>query len=812
MPEVARVDFSRIAQDLQLRRVQVESVVALLDEGNTVPFITRYRKERTGNLDEETIRRIQERVRTLRLLADRKTTVLRSIESQGKLSDELRAAIEAAESFKRLEDLYLPFKPKKRTLATQAREKGLEPLASAIWCDAESARDLAAAAQALLDPAKGLNTAEDVLSGVGHIIAETIAENAAARAAVRRIVWQSGKLVSSKAENLPDDKGRAYRDYFEYSEPAAKIPPHRVLALNRGEREEAIRIRLDLDDEAARQAVFSVLPPDGHTHTERLRGWAADALTRLILPSLEREVRRELTDEAEEHAVKVFARNLRSLLLQPPVRGKRVLGIDPGYRTGCKVAVIDEIGNPTAHAVIWPHPPQSQRGEAKETVVKLAHEHTIQVIAIGNGTGCRETEELVAEVIAESLPELAYTIVNEAGASVYSTSAVGREEFPDQDATLRGTISIARRLQDPLSELVKIESQHIGVGMYQHDVHPRRLKESLGTVVESCVNFVGVHLNTASVPLLRYVSGLNQLTARRLVEWRQANGPFQRREQIREVPGIGDAVYTQAAGFLQILEGANPLDATWIHPESYAVAEKLLARLELDPAVLNQREKATLVRDKLEAEDREALARELEVGVETMRDIIEALQRPGRDPREDLPPPIFKKGVLKLEDLQPGMELHGTVLNVVDFGAFVDIGLKDSGLVHISQLSTRYIRSPHDVVSVGQVVTAWVMSVDAERRRVSLTMIQPGTERKPQRAPRPAKPAAAPPPAAAAPQASAGPPAPASRAVPPRPHPPRPARKPRPPSKPLPASVLAGTEPARSFGELKRLWDATRKR
>jgi uncharacterized protein len=830
MAEPTRVDLSRVAQDLQLRRVQVEAVIALLDEGNTVPFITRYRKERTGGLDEETIRRVQARVSMVRVLADRKNTVLRSIEAQGKLTDELRAAIDAAESFKRLEDLYLPFKPKKRTLATQARERGLEPLAQAIWRDDESARDLMAAAQSLVDPAKELNTTDDVLAGVGHIIAENISELAAARAGLRRVIWQTGKIASKKVENLPDERGKGFRDYFDFAESLEKIPHHRVMALNRGESEEMLKVRIDVSEEAARQVVFSALPADGHTHLERLRVWAIDALDRLLRPALEREVRRELSEEAEEHAVQVFAKNLRGLLLQSPVCGKRVLAVDPGFRTGCKLAVIDETGTPLAHDVIFPHAPLSQRAEAKEKLVALAREQNIQVVAIGNGTACRETEELIAEIIGESMSDLAYTIVNEAGASVYSTSTVGREEFPEQDATVRGTISIGRRLQDPLSELVKIEPQHIGVGLYQHDVHPRHLKESLAAVVESCVNFVGVDLNTASVPLLRYVAGLNQLTARRIVEWRQTHGAFSMRHQMKEVQGVGEAVFTQAAGFLKIPGGANPLDSTWIHPESYPVAEKLLERMGFAPEALRNREEVNKLREKLQGVVVDSLAEELQAGSATMRDIIEALQRPGRDPREELPPPLFKKGILKLEDLKPGIELRGKVLNVVDFGVFLDIGLKESGLVHISQLSSKFIRSPHDLVTVGQIVTAWVLSVDTERSRVSLTMIAPGTPRRqPQKQQRPkrvaSEAAAAPskPVVAAQPEQAAAPVAPAPTPTPPAPAPKPPSkapaphqphtRKPRPqPARPpISKAVLEGTEPARSFGELKRLWDARRK-
>jgi uncharacterized protein len=673
-----------------------------------------------------------------------------------------------------------------------------------------------------------LNTPEDVLTGVGHIIAEDVSELAGARSGLRRVIWQTGKLVSKKVDNLAEDRGKAFRDYFDFAESLEKIPHHRVLALNRGEAEEILKLRIEIDEEAARQAVFSVLPPDGHTHLERLRAWATDALDRLLRPALDREVRRELSEEAEEHAVQVFARNLRGLLLQPPVGGKRVLAIDPGFRTGCKLAVLDETGAPLTHDVVFPHAPLAQRAEAKEKLLVLVREHNVHVLAIGNGTACRETEELVAEIIAECMPDLAYTVVNEAGASVYSTSTVGREEFPDQDATERGTISIGRRLQDPLSELVKIEPQHIGVGLYQHDVHPRQLKDSLAAVVESCVNFVGVDLNTASVPLLRYVAGLNQLTARRLVEWRQAHGAFSQRQQMKEVQGVGDAVFTQAAGFLKIRGGANPLDSTWIHPESYAVAERLLERMGFAPEALRSRDELDKLREKLHGVAIDSLAEELQSGSATMRDIIDALQRPGRDPREDLTPPLFKKGILKLEDLTPGIELRGKVLNVVDFGVFLDIGLKESGLVHISQLSPKFIRSPHDVVTVGQIVTAWVLSVDSDRARVSLTMIAPGTPRRqPQKAQRPKKlmpdvaqaagktiPASQPESttAPAVRAATVSPPPlkpPLKPPAPPQPH----VRKPRPqPARPpLPKAVLEGTEPARSFNELKRLWDARRK-
>ncbi|HZT79720.1 MAG TPA: Tex-like N-terminal domain-containing protein, partial [Gemmataceae bacterium] len=924
MQAVTPLDCSRIAQDLQIRKVQVESVVQLLDEGNTVPFITRYRKERTGGLNEDLIRIIQERVAQLRALADRKQTVLKSIENQGKLTEELKAAILAADSPKRLEDLYLPYKPKKRSLATAAREKGLEPLALAIWARDPAVANLAEVLPGMVNPEKELPTPESVLEGVRHILAEMIAEAADVRAAVRGALWDTGKLCTSKHPDRGENEGHEYKDYFQFTEPIRHIPPHRILAINRGEKENALKAKLEFDADLVQRRALDNLPVpaappaegaapppphaapranplEGHPHADFLKQVALDALGRLLLPSLEREIRRELTQRAEQHAVHVFARNLRSLLLAPPLRDRVVLAIDPGFRTGCKVAVLDATGNPLEDAVIYPHPPQNKKADARLKLEELVRRHQVQVIAIGNGTACRETEELVSDLIADldarrkgiapaageakqetpagemeqdaavapteqlasstehsvlsapypapsteaateqaapstqapveqpalstqysvlstqysvlsapspaleassapeppnaapgtptavqaapteptavpapgmtipphspaeavsvtetpaataeapapapaapppnplaglpdARPELAYIIVNEAGASYYSTSVIGKEEFPNLDATLRGTISIGRRLQDPLSELVKIDPQNVGVGLYQHDVNPKHLKESLEGIIESCVNQVGVDLNTASVPLLRHVSGLNQMVARDLIEYRKQHGPFRSREQLKEVPGIGEARFVQMAGFLKIVGGDNPLDQTWIHPESYPVARQLLAELGYDPQALCEKEKTAELREKLKALSPAEVSARLQAGEPTIRDIIEALSRPGRDPREDLPPPIFKKGILKLEDLQPGMELKGTVLNVVDFGAFVDIGLKDSGLVHISQMANRYIKSPYEVVSVGDVVKVWVLGVDPGRRRVSLTMIAPGTERKP---------------------------------------------------------------------------------
>ena len=934
------LDLSRIAQDLQIRKVQVENVVQLLDEGNTIPFITRYRKERTGGLNEDVLRIIQERVQLLRQLAERKQTILRSIENQGKLTPELRSAILAADNPRRLEDLYLPYKPKKRSLATTAREKGLGPLALAIWHGDPAVGNLSEILPTLVNPEKELTTPEQVLEGVQHILAEIVSESADVRAGVRNVLWDTGKLCTIKSDKLAEGQGLEYKDYFQFTEPLRHIPPHRILAINRGEKENALQVKIEWDaeiglrvalerlplpvpgtpaplPEAPAAAVAPLEPPptppveaapvatapetpppspetvsapeaapraeavapavesappmeaaptappsppssvpalvpvpitplaqraealQKHPHAEFLRQVTSDALTRLLVPSLEREIRRELKSRAEDHAVSVFARNLRSKLLAAPLRGRRVLAIDPAFRTGCKLAVLDEIGNLLEDGVIYPHT-GNKRNEARARLEELVRKYQVHVIAIGNGTACRETEEVVSELIAqldarrrgevppapapessappveptpppaaeaapappqaeaaasalpeanvvdslresdntpsasappsdaapatpaeappapveavatpaaitepsspppppaeplpEALPELAYVIVNEAGASVYSTSPVGKEEFPTFDATLRGTISIGRRLQDPLSELVKIDPQHVGVGLYQHDVPAKELRESLEGVVESCVNQVGVDLNTASVPLLRHVSGLNQLVARDLVEYRKTHGPFRDRRQLLQINGIGEARFVQAAGFLKISDAENPLDGTWIHPESYGIAAQLLSDLGYAPEVLRDRERMGELRDKLKSVSPEEVAKRLHAGLPTVRDIFDSLARPGRDPREDLPPPVFKKGILKIEDLQPGMELKGTVLNVVDFGAFIDIGLKDSGLVHISQMANRYVKSTYDVVAVGDVVTVWVLSVDKERHRVSLSMIPPGTERKP---------------------------------------------------------------------------------
>ncbi len=957
MSSIVTIDLRHVARGLGIPLRQVQAVVELLDEGNTVPFITRYRKDQTGGLDENQIRQVQARLAKMRLLADRKQTILRSIEAQGKLTEKLAKQIHSAGTTKRLEDLYLPYKPKKQTLATLARSRGLESFAREILEADPACADLDARAGDFVNSDRQVPTPADALLGAGHVLAERFSEQAELRQRLREILQRTGRFVSTRIGGEPEDettqatepekspeapqtsdsstdkpadtalapdhgndqpsgvseapdcptespaesptepppetnpqqpdgsgseeqpeqpainrnvgptaapqaespaeaeadqsvtteseqpptaevehpaaaqteeptpaqaeqpaaaqgerpaageaerpgaaegerpptaeaeqpatvqagqppaaearqpdgqtgkpkptaepqsgrgkkgpravrlskkelrkkkaeeqKIKAFSDYFEFSEDIKKIPPHRVLAINRGERAKVLRVKLESDLEAMHRTLDELLVPPEHPHAEYLRGCARDSLSRLILPSLEREIRRELTDRAEAHAVEVFARNLRNLLLQPPIRDRRVLAVDPGFRSGCKLAALDQFGNMLEQGVIYLVGPAHRRAQASGTVIDLVNRFQLSVVVIGNGTACRQTEDFFAELISGELKErgVAYVIVNEAGASVYSTSRIGREEFPNYDASLRGAISIGRRLQDPLSETVKIDAANIGVGLYQHDVKAKHLRSSLDEVVESCVNYVGVDVNTASPALLRYVSGLNQLTARRIYEHRREHGPFRSREQLREVPGFGEATFVQAAGFLKIAAGDNPLDGTWIHPESYEMAGQVLANLEHTVSDLTDKQAVAALTERTTAVDLDAMAEQLGVGALTLKDILAQLARPGRDPREDLPAPVFKQGVLKLEDLNSGMELTGTVLNVVDFGAFVDIGMHDSGLVHVSQLADKFVRDPHEVVAVGDIVKVWVMEVDKERRRVSLTMVQPGSEK-----------------------------------------------------------------------------------
>jgi protein Tex len=1111
MGDPVTINLRHVARGLGIPVGQIQAVVELLDEGNTIPFITRYRKDQTGGLDEEQIRQIRSRLTKLRMLAERKETILRSIELQGKLTEKLAKQIHGAGTTKRLEDLYLPYKPKKQTLATLARSRGLETLADEIIEARPECADLDARAADYVNSDRQVPTAADALLGAGHILAERFSERAELRDRLREVLHRTGKFVSSRigdevkqtaekpgpaapktansapktaasapktaasappvvapaesgrpskeaseeppplavvatqelaeaappesetptaetpaaeppvaeppsseaadpgrseageanaeeieqpqptaADDEPTDvvpstssessqstelesegtqkpdqqdsedqqgsgqgggegdddipetprspaeqegvaeapealqspaveqsdgqaaesvspsespaqdqprvepsseaasqepvqdqppaavssetetpqqapdqprvapssaggssvdaspgpqppsekqaqkrpskpfakrpKGRrgpskkeqskrkareriqkAFSDYFDYNEELKKIPPHRVLAINRGERAKVLRVKIECDLEAMYGVLDELCLPEGNPHAEFIRGCARDALMRLILPSLEREIRRDLTDRAEVHAVGVFAKNLRNLLLQPPVNNRRILAVDPGYRSGCKLVALDQFGNVLGHNVIYLVGKAERKERARQIVTELIERCKLSVVTIGNGSACREAEDFFAELIAGELKDrdLSYVIVNEAGASVYSTSRLGREEFPNYDATLRGAVSIGRRLQDPLSELVKIDPANIGVGLYQHDVKAKHLRASLDEVVESCVNYVGVDVNTASPALLRYVSGLNQLTARRVCEHRLSHGPFRNREQLMEVPGFGEATFVQAAGFLKITSGDNPLDATWIHPESYQVAAQVMMDGECDAAELANTGSLGKLAERLAKLDAAALSEKLNVGSLLFRDIISQLTRPGRDPRDDLPPPIFKRGVLKLDDLSPGMELTGTVLNVVDFGTFVDIGMHDSGLVHVSQLADKFVRDPHDFVAVGDIVKVWVVEVDKPRRRVSLTMIPPGAQRS--RRPRDGKPESRP--------ASGRPAKPRGDRKPTGKRPPhsrgkspaayRPKTQPKPVT-PITKAMKAGREPMRSFSDLSQ--------
>jgi uncharacterized protein len=719
------LDFAKtIAGELAVRANQVARSIELFDDDNTVPFVARYRKEVTGGLDEEQLRIILERLTYLRNLEARKEVVLRSIEEQGKLTDELRARIEAATTLQEVEDLYLPYKPKRRTRATIARERGLEPLAQTILAQELIKGDLAEIAAPFIT--EEVPTVEDAYAGARDIIAETVAEDADVRAGVRERTRGEAWLAIGVADESKDERG-VYQMYYDYREKLSAIPPHRLLAINRGEREDILKVKLEgPDEENVKRIQARMVANPRSIFAGQIREAVADGYERLLAPSIERELRGDLTDTSDEHAIETFAANLRQLLLQPPVRGKTVIGIDPGFRTGCKVALVDPTGKFLGGTTIYPHEPQKKWAEAKATLVKLVVEGGADVLAIGNGTASRETEALAAEVIGEVKRQTSnvksppsYVMVSEAGASVYSASDLARKEFPDLDVSMRGAISIARRLQDPLAELVKIDPKSIGVGLYQHDVDQKRLAGALDGVVESAVNHVGVDVNTASPALLSYVAGVSRKVADAIVKHREEHGPFRCREDLRKVKGLGDKTYQQAAGFLKIPGGDRPLDNTFIHPESYPAVERLFEYLGVrgDEKTLPARIES-LRREGSLAE----LAGLLEVGEPTLADILESLSKPGRDPRDELPPPLLRQDVLKMEDLKEGMILKGTVRNVVDFGAFVDIGVKQDGLVHVSQMANRYVKNPFEVVSVGDVVTVKVVKVDAERGRIGLSM------------------------------------------------------------------------------------------
>ena len=711
--------ISIIAQELNCSEAHVQAVVELLDEGNTVPFIARYRKELHGSMDDTTLRTLEERLAYLRSLEERRETVKASIAEQGKLTDELAAAIDNAKTLAEVEDLYRPYKPKRRTRATVAKEKGLEPLADAIFAQPKDLPDLHLLAEPYVDAEKGVETVEDALAGAGDIIAERISDDANLRKTLRTLFEKKG-FVKSVAATEEDS---VYRLYYDFTQPVPRMQGHQVLALNRGEKEDFLKVNVTVDRDFAMSAVTGAFVKSGTSAADFLRAVCEDAYDRLLEPSLEREIRASLTDAAAEGAIRMFALNLKPLLMQPPVKGHVTMGLDPGYAHGCKVAVVDGTGKVLDTAVVYPTQGASRKRQAIDTLKAMVKRHNVAHIAIGNGTASRETEQMTVELIGEVGGGLSYMIVSEAGASVYSASKLAAEEFPDYDVNLRSAVSIARRLQDPLAELVKIDPKAIGVGQYQHDMPQKRLGEALDHVVEDCVNAVGVDLNTASAPLLERVAGLNATTAKNIVAYREESGAFTTRKQLLKVSKLGPKAFEQCAGFLRVPESKNVLDNTGVHPESYAAAEKLLEVLGYDKAAL----KSGALPDaaaKLDAYGAEKAAAECGVGVPTLRDIAKELQKPGRDPRDELPPPILRTDVMEMKDLKPGMPLTGTVRNVVDFGVFVDIGVHQDGLVHISQVCDRFIRHPSEVVAVGDIVKVVVLDVDEKKKRISLSMKQ----------------------------------------------------------------------------------------
>ncbi len=708
-----------LARELGQPENYVSNVVALLDEGNTIPFIARYRKETHGSMDDTTLRTLEERLTYLRNLDKRREEVLRSIDDQGKLTDDLAAAIRNAATLAEVEDLYLPYKPKRRTRATVAAEKGLEPLARLLYAQAADCPRPEAAAQDYIDPDKGVETVADALQGANDIMAEWISDNADVRKALRELILKQGVLISKSKDDEPEDT--VYRLYYDFRVALPKAQGHQILAINRGEREEVLKATVVTDRAVALPLVERLVVRPGSPATERVRAAAEDAYDRLIYPSLEREARNTLTERADEGAIHMFGANLKPLLMQPPVKGKVAMGLDPGYRNGCKVAVVDPTGKVLDTAVVYPTFSEARKEEAITTLAKLIRKHGVEVIAIGNGTASKETEIMTAELLKRVGGGVSYMVVSEAGASVYSASKLAAEEFPQYDVNLRSAVSIARRLQDPLAELVKIDPKAIGVGQYQHDMPQARLDETLSGVVEDCVNAVGADLNTASAPLLSHVAGLTATTAKNIVRYREENGAFTSRKQLLKVPKLGPKAFEQCAGFLRVPESKNVLDNTAVHPESYAAAQALLEKCGYTLQDVGEGN-IGLLGAKVKLYGEEKAAKELGLGLPTLRDVVAELMKPGRDPRDELPAPMLRTDVMELKDLKPGMELTGTVRNVIDFGAFVDIGVHQDGLVHISQVADRYIKHPGEVLSVGDVVKVKVLEVDEKKKRISLTM------------------------------------------------------------------------------------------
>ena len=706
----------KISEELGIRKNQTEAAVKLIDEGNTIPFIARYRKEVTGSLNDEVLRNLYERLTYLRNLEERKETVLGSIEEQGKLTEELKKQILAAETMVAVEDLYRPYKPKRRTRATIAKEKGLEPLANVIALQMIHT-PLEAEAEKYVNPEKEVHSAEEAIAGAKDILAEAVSDEADYRTKIRDLTVKKGHVNSTAKD--PEAES-VYEMYYEFDEPVNKLAGHRILALNRGENEKILNVKVEApEEEILRYLERKVITKDNPMTTPVLKEVVADAYDRLIAPAIEREIRSSLTEMAEDGAIRVFGKNLEQLLMQPPIAGQVVLGWDPAFRTGCKLAVVDPTGKVLDTTVIYPTAPQNRVEEAKAVLKKLIAKYHITLISLGNGTASRESEQIIVDLLREIPVKVQYIIVNEAGASVYSASKLATEEFPNFDVGQRSATSMARRLQDPLAELVKIDPKSIGVGQYQHDMNQKKLTEALGGVVEDCVNRVGVDLNTASASLLEYISGISKAIAKNIVVYREENGRFESRSQLLKVAKLGPKAYEQCAGFMRITDGKNPLDATGVHPESYEATKKLLAKLGY---TLDDVKNRSLDGISKKISDYKKLAAELEIGEITLRDIVKELEKPARDPREDMPKPILRSDVLEMKDLTPGMILKGTVRNVIDFGAFVDIGVHQDGLVHISQMSDKFIKHPLEVVSVGDIVEVKVMSVDLKKQRIQLTM------------------------------------------------------------------------------------------
>lgn len=693
--------LKQLTEEFKLKYTQVKNTVDLLDEGNTVPFIARYRKERTGELQDMVIRDLSNRLEYLRNLEAKKEEVIRLIEEQGNLTEELKCDITEAESLQRVDDIYRPFRPKRRTRATMAKEKGLEKLAQVILNQSIKSEEFEIFVASFIDEEKEVMNSEEALAGAIDIIAEIISDDPDNRTMIKKIIDKNGII---KSEGVDKEEKTVYEMYYEYKEAVKNMANHRVLAINRGEKDKKLKVSLEVEEEMILDKLKNKWIKDTTHITEKyIQSAIEDGYKRLLFPSLERETRNMLTEIAEEEAIKVFALNLKPLLLQPPIKGKNVMAIDPGFRTGCKVAVVDETGRVLDYVTVYPTAPQNQVEKTKNVLMGLIEKYNVNIISIGNGTASRETEMIVAEMIKELKNDVSYIIVSEAGASIYSASEVGIKEFPDLDVSVRGAVSIGRRLQDPLAELVKIEPKHIGVGQYQHDLHQGKLDDALKGVVEDCVNSVGVDLNTASASLLKYVAGMSTKVANSLIKHREDINKFSSRKELLEVKGLGKKTFVQCAGFLRIANGENQLDNTGVHPESYKIAEKLIGK-------------------EYSEEDLNKLAEELEVGLPTLQDIIKELEKPGRDPREDMPKPILKQDILKIEDLNIDMTLQGTVRNVVDFGAFVDIGVKQDGLVHISEMTNKFIKHPKEVVKVGDIVDVRIVEVDKERGRIALSM------------------------------------------------------------------------------------------